>query len=150
MVLLRLRCASYLQPEAPAASDVRSGVQQLIAEAQRLPEMPAWVDYRPLLADIAQWVEALQAAQADVAAAQQAAGQQAADSKAQFAAADEGADPEGWHRLTWLSQQHPLVESRLAEVEGRVGPPAGAAVAALHELAQHIKSSKVRLPLSTG
>ena len=134
-----------LQPEAPAGSDVHAGVQQLIADAQRLPEMPAWVDYRPLLADIAQWVEALHAAQADVAAAQQAAGQQAADSAAQFAAADEAADPESWHRLSWLSQQHPLVESRLGEVEGRVAPHAGTALAALQELAQRIQSSKVGL-----
>ncbi len=133
-----------LQPASPAPEDVREAVRKLVEEARNLPGMPTWVDYRPLLADITQWVEALQAAQSDVAAAQQAAGQQAVDSKAQFAAADEAADPEGWHRLTWLSQQHPLVESRLAEVEGRVGPPAGAAVAALHELAQHIQGSKVR------
>ncbi len=85
-----------------SASDTRSTVQQLIAEAQRLPEMPAWVDYRPLLADIAQWVEALEGCQADVAAAQQAAGQHTAQNGEQLAASDIQADPEGWHRLNWL------------------------------------------------
>ena len=126
-----------------SATDARSTVQQLIADAQRLPEMPAWVDYRPLLADIAQWVEALQAVQADVGAAQQAAGQRTAENAKELAAADEAADPEAHYRLSWLSQQHPLVESRLGEVEGLVGPPAGTALAALQELAQRIQGSKV-------
>ncbi|KAL4428231.1 hypothetical protein ABPG75_002320 [Micractinium tetrahymenae] len=129
-------------PASPAPEDVREAVQKLIEEARNLPGMPGWVDYRPLLADIAQWVEALQAAQGDVAAAQQAASQQAADSAAQFAGVDEEADPEDWHRLSWLCQQHPLVEARLGEVEGRVGPPAGATIASLQELAQRITSSK--------
>jgi len=87
---------------AQSASDLRTAVQQLIADAQRMPPMPEWVDHRPLLAELRQWVEQLEGAQADVQAAQQAAAQSSADCEAKLAAADEGADPEGWHRLSWL------------------------------------------------
>jgi len=77
-------------------------VQQLIADARRLPPVPGWVDCRPLLADLRQWVAELEGAQADVQAAQQAAAQSSADCASQLAAADQSADPEGWHRLSFL------------------------------------------------
>ena len=51
---------------------MRASVQQAIEEAQRLPPMPLMpVDYSGLLADIQRWIEELQGAAADVAAAQQ-------------------------------------------------------------------------------
>lgn len=60
-----------LQPPAPRGSDVRSSVRQLIAEAQRLPSMPAYISYDALLADLRRWVEALEACSADIATAHQ-------------------------------------------------------------------------------
>jgi hypothetical protein len=91
-----------LQPLAPAANDVRSAVQHLVQDASQLPDMPGFIDHRPLLGDLQQWVDALQGCQADLQAARQAAEQGSTDSAAQLSAADEEADPEGWHRLAWL------------------------------------------------
>ena len=91
-----------LQPPSPLGSDVRGAVRRQIEEAQRLPSMPPFVDYRPLLAELQRWQEELEGAQSDLAAVQQAASEASARSAAQLAAADEGADPEGWHRLNWL------------------------------------------------
>lgn len=59
------------QPAAPSGRDVRGEVRRLIEEARRLPEMPGYVNYDPLLRDIAAWIEELQGGQADVAAARQ-------------------------------------------------------------------------------
>lgn len=64
------------QPPAPRGPDVRSGVQRLVEEAQRLPKMPPYVSYDALLADLQQWIEALEGCTADVAAAQQVGGRQ--------------------------------------------------------------------------
>lgn len=64
------------QPPAPRGADVRSGVQRLVEEAQRLPKMPPYVSYDALLADLQQWIEALEGCTADVAAAQQVGGRQ--------------------------------------------------------------------------
>ena len=122
---------------------MRGGVQRLLDEAQRLPEMPPMpVNYDDLLADIRQWLAALEGCQADVAAAQQAAVQQAADSATQLAAADEAADPERWHRLSWLSQQHPLVEERLQGLGGKL-EAMPAAAASLQGLVRLIEEDKV-------
>ena len=85
-----------------SAADLRSTVARLIGEAQRLPSMPPFVDYRPLLAELQWWQEELAGARGDVAAAQQAAGDAAAANEAQLSAADKEADPEEWHRLNWL------------------------------------------------
>lgn len=69
------RLASYHvplpQPEAPSTEDVRGTVQQALEEAQRLPEMPPFVDYTALLADVREWVEQLQGAASDITSAQQ-------------------------------------------------------------------------------
>ncbi len=62
---------------------------------------------------------------------------------AQLAAAAQPGDPAGWHRLTWLGQELPLVASRLSEVAGKAAPGAEAAQA-LQQLAQRIESEKVR------
>lgn len=59
------------QPEAPSTSDVCGTVQQAIEEARRLPDMPPFVDYSGLLADVREWVEQLQGAARDISAAQQ-------------------------------------------------------------------------------
>ena len=92
-------------PAAPTTADVRGAVQQLLEEARRLPAMPPMpVNYEELLADVEKWLAELAGTRADVAAAQAAAAASAADGAAQLAAADEGADPEGWHRLNWLRQ----------------------------------------------
>lgn len=46
-------------------------MQQAIEEARRLPPMPLMpVDYSGLLADLRQWIQALQGANADVVASQ--------------------------------------------------------------------------------
>ena len=60
-----------MQPEAPSTSDVRSTVQQAIDDAKKLPEMPPFVDYSALLADVREWVEQLQGAASDISSAQQ-------------------------------------------------------------------------------
>lgn len=129
-------------PAGAAPSDVRGTVQQAIEEAKRLPEMPAFVDYSGLLADLQQWVEELQAAGADVAAAQQEASASAADASRQLAAT--AADnKEGLHRLGWLTEQLPLAEQRLAAVSSSLAAPAGTATAALQQLRQRIKTECV-------
>ena len=89
---------------APALGSVRGAVQRQLEDAQRLPDMPGFVDYQPLLGRLHEWIADLEAAQAAVAAAQPAAAAEIAEGAAQLAAADEGADPEGWHRLQWLRQ----------------------------------------------
>lgn len=60
-----------MQPALPSTEDVRSAAQQAVEDAQRLPEMPPFVDYSELLADIQRWVEELESASADVGTAQQ-------------------------------------------------------------------------------
>lgn len=75
---------------------------QLIGQAQQLPEMPEFVDHRPLLVELRRWEEELQAARGDVQAARQAADEAGTANAQQLGAADEAADPEGWHRLSWL------------------------------------------------
>ena len=56
----------------PSSGEVRGAVQQAIEEARRLPPMPLLpVDYSGLLADLRQWIQALQGAAADVTTAQQ-------------------------------------------------------------------------------
>lgn len=60
-----------MQPELPSTEEVQIAVQQAIEEAKRLPEMPAFVDYSELLADIQRWIAELESATADVGTAQQ-------------------------------------------------------------------------------
>lgn len=124
--------------ETPAG--VRNEAAELIDEARRLPEMPPYVDYSPLLADIAAWVEALQGCTATVAAASAEAGEATATARSQLDAADQ-ADGEGLHRLTWLSQQCPAVEKRLAAVGDKLAPASTPAVAALEGLREQIETS---------
>ncbi len=129
-------------PLSAGPSDVRSSVQQAVEEARRLPEMPPFVDYSALLADLQQWVGELQASAADVAAAQQEASAATADASSQLAATD-ATDREGLHRLGWLAEQRPLVEQRLAAVGSSLEAPAGAATAALQQLRQRIEEQCV-------
>ena len=82
--------------------DVRGAVARLVQEAQRLPPMPPFVDYRPLLGKLQRWQGELAGARGDVAAAQQAAGEARAEDERQLAAADAAAHPEGHYRLSWL------------------------------------------------
>jgi len=60
-----------MQPALPSTDDVQSTVQQAIEQAKRLPEMPPYVDYSDLLADIQSWIGELESATADVGTAQQ-------------------------------------------------------------------------------
>lgn len=73
----------------------------------------------------------------------QEASQATADAAKQLAAADQGADPQAWHRLAWLSEQQPLVEARIADVGGKLAPAAGS-VEALQALLRRIEDEKVR------
>lgn len=65
------------------------------------------------------------------------------DTAAQLAAVVLAADPAGWHRLTWLGQELPLVVGRLKGVAGQAAPGA-AAVQALEALQQRIEREQVR------
>lgn len=71
----------------------------------------------------------------------QSASQERADSDAQLAAVTKG-ERELLFRLGWLAEQYPLVESRLADVDRQVAPPAGTAVAALQDLSKRIEAAK--------
>lgn len=62
------------------------------------------VDYDALLRDIRLWVMDLEGATGDVAAAREEAADARAKLDANMAAADPE-DPDGWHRLCWLSEQ---------------------------------------------
>jgi exonuclease VII small subunit len=129
-------------PAGASPSDVRGSVQRAIEDARRLPEMPAFLDYSALLADLQQWVEELQAAAADVAAAQQEASAATADAGSQLAATA-AADKESLHRLGWLTEQLPLAEQRLAAVSSGLDGPAAAATAALQQLRQRVEQDCV-------
>lgn len=91
--------AGGLTAQEPAA--LRSSVQQAVEEARRLPDMPPFVDYTALLADLQQWVEALQAATAGVRTARQAAAAATEDASNQLEAADQS-DAPATYRLLWL------------------------------------------------
>lgn len=91
--------AGGLTAQEPAA--LRSSVQQAIEEAKCLPAMPPFVDYTALLADLQQWVEALQAATAGVSTARQAAVAATEDASNQLEAADQS-DAPATYRLLWL------------------------------------------------
>ena len=91
--------AGGLAAQEPAG--VRSSVQREIEEAQRLPEMPPFVDYTALLADLQRWVEALATTTADVSAAQQAAKAATVDASSQLEASDRS-DAPATYRLLWL------------------------------------------------
>ncbi len=63
---------AHLQPPAAHGSDVREMVQRAIEEAKRIPPPPPLpTNYSGLVDDIARWIEALQASQAELATAQQ-------------------------------------------------------------------------------
>ena len=129
-------------PAGAGPTDVRSGVQQAVKAARRLPPMPPFVDYSALLGDIGEWIEALAAANADVAAAQREAGAATADASTQLAATA-AADKEALYRLGWLGEQLPLVEQRLQQLGGSVSAPAGSATAALQALRQRVEQQCV-------
>ena len=141
-LLANLGQAGLAVPAGAGPSDVRGTVQREVEEAQRLPAMPPFVDYTALLADLQRWLEALQGAAADVAAAQREASAAADDASSQLAGAT-AEDKEGLHRLAWLSEQLPLAEQRLAAVSSSLEAPAGAASAALRQLRQRIEEECV-------
>ena len=86
---------------AQEAAGVRSTVQQAVEDAKQLPEMPPFVDYSALLADLQHWVEVLAAAATDVTTAQQVAAAATADASSQLEAADRSDGP-ATYRLLWL------------------------------------------------
>lgn len=129
-------------PATMSRSAMRGAITEAIENARRLPEQPGFVDYSPLLADIARWVGELQGCGADVAAAAEEASQATADNAGRLAAADAAADAETHYRLTWLAEQLPLVEQRLGAVDAKVAPTRAAAHD-LQALARRIESDFV-------
>lgn len=91
--------AGGLAAQEPAG--VRSTVQQAVEDAKKLPDMPPFVDYSALLAELQHWVEVLAAAAADVTTARQAAAAATADASNQLEAADRSDGP-ATYRLLWL------------------------------------------------
>lgn len=121
---------------------MRGEVRRLLEAARRLPDMPGYVDYDPLLRDIAAWVEELRGAAADLADARQGACQATADNAAALVAASGKAERQARHRLSWLAEQLPAVEARLADLEEQVAPPSSTAVNQLSALAEMVQAAK--------
>lgn len=59
------------QPPNPQPEEVRTLAARAIEDARRLPEMPPFVDYSSLLADLQRWIAELEGAAADVDRAQE-------------------------------------------------------------------------------
>lgn len=105
------------------------------------PPPPLPVNYEPLLADLAAWLEALEGVRDDVQGALQDARAECEDAEAALGGADP-AQREAWHRLAWLAQERPAVEARLFGVQGRLAPT-DAAAQTLRDLRAFIGDAKV-------
>jgi hypothetical protein len=92
-----------VQPEAPEGSDVRDMVRRAIEEARRIPAAPPVpVNYTGLIRAIRDWIEQLEGAGADAAAAGKELAGQRAEAEAQKAGLAADVFDPTWHRLAFL------------------------------------------------
>jgi hypothetical protein len=78
-------------------------VATAVDKAKRIPEPPPLpTDYRSLLLDVSEWIEALQGVAADVAATQQQVQQGREENVAAAAETEEDIYDAVWHRIAWL------------------------------------------------